>query len=94
MLKVMDVVSFDFTYGGRDKLGRGAMGRDWPVVYLINNDSEMYTGETCSVYNRFSQHLQNSDHDELKTINMIIDDQFNQSAVPDIEQSLIQLWSL
>ena len=87
----MDVVSFDFTSDGRDKLGRGAMGRDWPVVYLINNDSEMYIGETCSVYNRFSQHLQNPDRSGLKTMNVIIDDQFNKSAVLDIEQSLIQL---
>jgi len=49
----MDVVSFDFTSEDRDRLGKGAMGKDWPVVYLINNDSEMYIGETCSVYKPF-----------------------------------------
>jgi uncharacterized protein len=87
----MDVVSFEFTFEGRDRLGKAAMGRDWPVVYLINNDSEIYIGETCSVYNRFSQHLQNPDRNKLNTINVIIDDQFNKSAVLDIEQSLIQL---
>ncbi len=87
----MDIVSFDFDVNGREELDKNAMGRDWPVVYLINNASEMYIGETCSIYNRFSQHLQNPDRNELKKINVIIDDQFNKSAVLDIEQSLIQL---
>jgi len=66
--------AFYFISEGRDRLGKGVMGRDCPVVYLINNDSEMHIGETCSVYNRFSQHLQNLDHNELKTINVFIDD--------------------
>jgi len=87
----MEIISFGFTVADREKLGNSVMGKDWPVVYLINNDSEIYIGETCSIYNRFSQHLQNPDRDELKTINVIIDDQFNKSAVLDIEQSLIQL---
>lgn len=65
---------------------------DWPVVYLIYNEGEAYIGETCSLINRFSQHLSNPVRGRLRFISIIIDDEFNKSATLDIEQSLIQLF--
>ena len=32
-------------------------GKNWPVVYLIHNDSELYIGETNNSLNRMNQHL-------------------------------------
>ncbi len=66
-------------------------GQDWPVVYLINNEKEMYIGETQNAVERLGQHLDNPERKGLKNINIIFDDEFNKSAILDIEQSLIQL---
>lgn len=35
--------------------------RDWPVVYILNNDKQMYIGETYHVEERMKQHLKNPD---------------------------------
>lgn len=37
------------------------------------------------------QHLKNQDRDRLKAIDIIFDDEFNKSAILDIEQQLIRL---
>jgi DUF2075 family protein/predicted GIY-YIG superfamily endonuclease len=67
-------------------------GKDWPVVYLIHNDKELYIGETQNASKRFEQHLNNPDRKNLKVMNIIFDDEFNKSAILDIEQTLIQLY--
>jgi len=65
-------------------------GTDWPVVYMIENEKEMYIGETVDVYNRTQQHLDDERRKELKNIHVISDEEFNKSATLDIESSLIQ----
>lgn len=82
---------YDFSEMGKNKVGLEKHGKDWPVVYLIHNDKELYIGETQNAYNRFEQHLKNPERKNLKTINIIFDDEFNKSAILDIEQQLIQL---
>lgn len=82
---------YDFNETGAKTVAKEKKGKDWPVVYLIHNDSELYIGETQNVFNRFEQHLRNNDRKNLKTIDIIFDDEFNKSAILDIEQSLIQL---
>ena len=87
----MRLKQYEFNEKGRSDLESSKYSKDWPVVYLINNKTEMYIGETGHVYNRFNQHLQNPLRKDLKFFNCIFDDEFNKSAVLDIEQSLIQL---
>ena len=82
---------YDFNETGAKTVAKEKKGKDWPVVYLIHNDSELYIGETQNAFNRFEQHLRNNDRKNLKTIDIIFDDEFNKSAILDIEQSLIQL---
>ena len=65
-------------------------GTDWPVVYLMSNDREMYIGETTDLFNRSSQHLDNPDRRRLKHLHFVSDDQLNKSATLDIESWLIQ----
>ena len=67
--------------------------KDRPVVYLINNKSEIYIWETNNATNRFWQHLDNPARKWLKWVNIIFDDTFNKSAILDIEQSLIQYFN-
>lgn len=71
-------------------------GKNWPYVYLIHDDSKLYVGETQSIYTRTKQHLDNKDvavSPKTGVIDTIYDDSFNKSAILDIEQSLIQLFS-
>lgn len=82
---------YDFNEKGRSVLSKEKRGKDWPVVYLIHNDEEIYIGETQSAYHRMDQHLKNPNREKLKIMNIIFDDEFNKSAVLDIEQQLIQL---
>jgi predicted GIY-YIG superfamily endonuclease len=82
---------YEFSEQGRANVLSSKRGKDWPVVYLIHNDKELYIGETQNAYNRFEQHLQNPKRKNLKEIRIIFDEEFNKSAVLDIEQSLIQL---
>lgn len=65
---------------------------NWPVVYLINNNNEIYIGETSNIKSRMKQHLDNKDRKSLELINIIFDKQFNKSAILDIEQNLIRMF--
>lgn len=66
---------------------------DWPVVYVLNNDSEMYIGETYHAQERMKQHLKNPDRRRLKKCNVFASKDFTKSATLDIESSLIELCS-
>ena len=66
---------------------------DWPVVYIINNDKEAYIGETVNMPNRAVQHWQNPKRQCLETINVIRNDEFNKSAILDLESFLIKYMS-
>lgn len=68
-------------------------GLNWPVVYLIEDGSEMYIGETVSIYNRSNQHYENPERRKLNKIHIITDEEYNVSATLDIESSLIQYLS-
>lgn len=86
----IEIKECSFDNNGLNKLERKLI--NWPVVYIINNDKEMYVGETSNIKNRMKQHLENKDRKHLKLINIIFDKQFNKSAILDIEQSLIRMF--
>lgn len=65
---------------------------NWPVVYLINNKDKVYIGETSNIKGRMKQHLTNPDREDLEIISIIFDNQFNKSAILDIEQNLIRMF--
>ena len=87
----MKLETYEFNDNGHNLAGLAKHGKNWPVVYLIHNDKEMYVGETNSFQNRFRQHLDNDARKFLTTISFVDDDEFNKSAVLDIEQGLIRL---
>ena len=91
--KNMEIKSFKFSNEGRNLVLNEARGRDWPVVYLINNKKYLYIGETSNFFNRFRQHLDDKQKRELKDIHVIFDGEFNKSATLDIEQILIRMCS-
>lgn len=89
----MELKTFSFDPIGCEQAGLAQRGKNWPVVYLIHNKKEMYVGETNSFQNRFKQHLDNEARASLTTISFVDDEEFNKSAVLDIEQGLIRLCS-
>lgn len=68
-------------------------GTNWPVVYILNNESKAYVGETLSAYKRTKQHLDNPQRKGFEDISIILDEEFNKSAILDIEAFLIKYMS-
>ena len=69
--------------------------KNWPMVYILANDNprqkSAYVGETTSVSERMSQHSKNSEKDQFTSVNIIFNQEFNQSVIKDYENRLIGL---
>lgn len=76
----------DIVESWRDRKGRH---HDWPVVYLISNDQQIYVGETTRARARLREHLKNPSRTRLKRIRIVINEEFNKSACLDLESRLI-----
>ena len=66
------------------------IARDWPVVYILNNDIEVYVGETINAQSRLQQHLTTESKKNLKRVQIVLSSKFNKSACLDLESQLIQ----
>ena len=69
--------------------------QNWPVVYQIRNNSEIYIGETTNLKSRMKQHLDNDEKASLRNgvFNVVFDETFNKSVALDLESYLIQYFS-
>ena len=85
-----DIKTFPFDKNKFDQIKDYKFGKNWPVVYLIENGKELYVGETTSAYSRFNQHYENPERQKLNYVHLISDDEYNKSATLDIESWLIQ----
>ena len=88
-----DIQTFSFDQAGFADIKKFPLGRDWPVVYIIENQHEVYIGETTSAHNRSRQHYENKDRARLKRLHIITDEESNKSATLDLESQLIQYFS-
>ena len=86
------IKEYEFDEYGNSIISQEKKGKNWPVVYLLYNDKEIYVGETQNAVNRMEQHLKNPSRNKLKYVKIIFDNEFNKSAILDIEQQLIQLF--
>jgi DUF2075 family protein/predicted GIY-YIG superfamily endonuclease len=66
---------------------------NWPIVYTINNDSEIYVGETTNAASRMRQHIQGKQKLNLKSVTVVFDDSFNKSVCLDLESHLIRYFA-
>ena len=64
-------------------------GKNWPVVYILNNEKMLYVGETSNAQSRMNQHLKDHKRKSFKNIRFIYNEKFNKSAILDIESLLI-----
>jgi DUF2075 family protein len=65
---------------------------NWPVVYSLEGNDEIYVGESLNAVTRLRQHL-DSDKKRLTTARVVVDDTFNKSACLDLESYLIRLFA-
>lgn len=82
--------TYDLNHENVNKIGKEPYGKNWPVVYILNNHKEAYIGETISASSRTKQHLENEERRRLTEISIIADKRFNKSAALDIESKLIE----
>jgi DUF2075 family protein len=66
---------------------------NWPVVYTINNDQEIYVGETLNAAGRLGQHLAVGERKHLKKVQIIKNETFNKSVCLDLESHLIRYFA-
>ena len=85
-----DLITFPFNKDKFTQIKEYKFGRDWPVVYIIENGKEIYIGETGNVYSRSNQHYENPERSKLDQIHIITDEEYNKSATQDIEAWLIE----
>ena len=66
------------------------LGANWPVVYTLSNDQEIYVGETLSAVSRLNQHLATPTKQQLRRVQIILNGKFNKSVCLDLESQLIR----
>jgi DUF2075 family protein len=66
------------------------LGANWPVVYTLSNDKEIYVGETLSAVIRLNQHLSSASKKQLSRVQIILNERFNKSVCLDLESQLIR----
>ena len=73
----------------------GTAGRyaNWPVVYTLSSDRQVYVGESLNVANRMKQHRDSGSKHGLTSMRIVIDDTFNKSVCLDLESFLIRLFA-
>ncbi len=84
------VDTFSFQKEKFEHLKKYHYGLNWPVVYILQGESEIYIGETTNLYSRSKQHSENKDRMRLDRLHVLTDEEFNRSAANDIESLLIQ----
>lgn len=87
------IKTFDFSDNWVSVLKEEEKWQDWPVVYFLHDDKEWYVWETASAIIRMKEHLK-TDKKRLKKAEIIFDETFNKSAILDLEQRLIQFYSV
>lgn len=94
--KSFQIRNYSFDQSTINNLARADhLEENWPVVYQIYNNQQIYIGETTNLKNRMNQHLANAEKSSLKhgSLKVVFDETFNKSAALDLESYLIQYFS-
>ena len=97
------IVSYEFSKPVRETadpnrlLSNHPQGSNWPVVYLLHGDREIYIGETNNANERMNQHMDPKGkyyekRKKVEKVEIVFDSWFNKSAILDIENALISLF--
>lgn len=89
--KISEELEFTKTTGNEIAIMK--YGKEWPIVYMIFNDKEMYIGETVDAGTRMLQHYANPKRRQLKKVRFVYSNGFNKSSILDLESYLISHFS-
>lgn len=89
----ISLIHMSFNQEGFDQLKMTDFGLDWPIVYLIKNNEDMYVGETNSAINRLLTHYKDEKRKYLRDFYIVNDLEANKSIVLDVESLLIRYLS-
>ena len=88
------IEKFPFTQESVSNWGSAdPVGIDWPVVYTLSSDKQIYIGETLNATSRLLQHLKTENKQDLERVQIILNSRFNKSACLDLESQLIKLFA-
>ena len=75
------IKTFTYDKKGVEQIGEWAFGTNWPVVYIVFNDSKAYVGETLDAVRRTTQHFAELEFREFTSICLISNKTFNKSVL-------------
>jgi len=70
-----------------------SQGENWPVVYTLSAQGEIYVGETMNAVTRLNQHLHTPSKQHLERVQIILNEKFNKSVCLDLESHLIRYFA-
>lgn len=88
-----NIKTYSFSDVATQTLGADIQEMNWPVVYQIYDEANVYVGETTNLKNRMTQHRQNVHKKYLSKFSVLFNDSFNKSAALDLEAHLIKWFS-
>ncbi|MBP7846020.1 MAG: DUF2075 domain-containing protein [Candidatus Pacebacteria bacterium] len=89
------IKTFPFDKNNFNEIRAYRFGKNWPVVYVLENGKDVYVGQAINAHRRLKQHSDNPEKQilKLKTAHILSDEEFNVSAALDVESWLIQYMS-
>lgn len=87
---MITIKEFDYSSTELRVMGYWKYATNWPIVYIMHNDTDAYVGETLDGIRRTKQHLEEESDTEYKLICMMTDKNFNKSVALDMESFLIK----
>ena len=73
-----------------EKYGEEPYLNNWPMLYLLDNEEQIYIGQSNHVKTRMKQHHSSKEKNIFKKVRFIYSNKFNQSVTLDYESKLIQ----
>ncbi|TVQ26255.1 MAG: DUF2075 domain-containing protein [Spirochaetaceae bacterium] len=84
------VFSYNFAPATLQALKADKRNRNWPIIYILENRTHAYIGETNSAIRRIATHLKDEKRKRFDKLYLIKDEKFNKSATLDLESTLIE----
>jgi hypothetical protein len=88
-----EIKEYEYSIEKLDQIRKYRFGDNWPVVYILEDGREAYIGQTVNAYRRAKEHIEKPERKKLSKAYIIADQEYNISAVLDIESSLIKYLS-
>ena len=90
---MITIKEFEYSANALKDMERSWYAKNWPVVYIMHNDTDAYVGETLDGIRRTKQHLDEETDMDYKLICMLTNKDFNKSVILDMESFLIKYMS-